>query len=73
MGARPLNLYPRLIRYGLAYIIPITLCSTLSATTFTEGFSPFSLLLAILSLTFLFALARLQWNLDLRRYASASS
>jgi len=73
MGGRPVSLYPRLIRYGFAYVVPVMLCTTLSATVFRDGLSWVQILALGASVGFLFLLTRTQWKMGLRRYASASS
>lgn len=73
LGARPLEVYPKLIQFGLSYIVPIILCTTLSVNIVRHDVRLNHVLALTASSTLLFFAVRMQWKMGLKRYASASS
>lgn len=73
LGARPIQVYPKLIQFGVSYLIPIALCTTISVEVLQSQIIWSHLLLLAGSIAFLLLIIRFQWQLGLRYYESASS
>lgn len=73
LGARPLQVYPKLIQFGFSYIIPVVLCTNLSVSIIKHNVRLSNVLILLGATTFFFLIVRLQWKMGLKRYASASS
>jgi ABC-2 type transport system permease protein len=72
LGARPLQVYPKLIQFGFSYIIPIILCTNLSVNVLKYNASLSNVIILFSSTGLLFVIVRIQWKLGLKRYVSAS-
>lgn len=73
LGARPLQVYPKLIQFGFSYIIPVVLCTNLSVNILKHDVRFVNVLILLGATTLFFLIVRLQWKMGLKRYASASS
>jgi ABC-2 type transport system permease protein len=72
-GRWPISIYPRWLRFGLTFIIPIAFAVTVPAEALTNRLTA-QTLLGTFILTILFvALARLVWILGVRNYSGASA
>ena len=72
-GRWPVGIYPRWLRTGLTFLVPVAFAVTVPAEALTARLTPLTLL-GTLGLTLLFiVLARLVWRLGLRNYSGASA
>ncbi|WP_059360090.1 ABC transporter permease [Parachlamydia acanthamoebae] len=73
LGSRPMQVYPKAIQFGFSYVIPFLLCTNLSVDILKQEFQMKNLMILLFGTCIFFFLVRVQWNLGLKRYASASS
>ncbi len=73
LGSKPLQVYPKILRLGFSYIIPIVLSTNLSVDAIQGNLTINNFLVLMLATSLFFLLVRLQWTLGLRKYSSASS
>lgn len=73
LGARPLQVYPKLIQFGFSYIIPVILCTNLSVDVLKHDARLINVISLLGAIVLFFLVVRLQWKIGLKRYASASS
>jgi ABC-2 type transport system permease protein len=72
-GRYPVGIYPRWLRTGLTFLVPVAFAVTVPAEALTSRLTPLTLL-GTLGLTLLFVvLARVVWRLGLRNYSGASA
>ena len=72
-GRYPVGIYPRWLRTGLTFLVPVAFAVTVPAEALTARLTPLTLL-GTLGLTILFMLlARLVWRLGVRNYSGASA
>jgi ABC-2 type transport system permease protein len=72
-GRYPVSIYPRWLKTGLTFLVPVAFAVTVPAEALTSRLTPLTLL-ATLGLTILFVgLARFVWRLGLRNYSGASA
>ena len=72
-GRYPVGIYPRWLKTGLTFLVPVAFAVTVPAEALTSRLTPLTLL-GTLGLTLLFILlARLVWRLGLRNYSGASA
>lgn len=72
-GRWPISIYPKWLRFGLTFIIPITFAVTIPAEALTNRLTSHTLL-ETLGITILMCiLARLMWFLGVRHYSGASA
>ena len=72
-GRYPVGIYPRWLRTGLTFLVPVAFAVTVPAEALTARLTPLTLL-GTLGLTLLFMLlARLVWRLGVRNYSGASA
>ncbi len=68
-----MGIYPRWLRTGLTFLVPVAFAVTVPAEALTSRLTPLTLL-GTLGLTLLFVvLARVVWRLGLRNYSGASA
>jgi ABC-2 type transport system permease protein len=72
-GRWPVSLYPGWLRFALTFIVPVAFATTVPAEALTGRLSGLTLWGAIGLAGVLFMLARLVWQLGLRRYSGASA
>lgn len=72
-GRWPVSIYPRWLRFGLTFIIPVAFAVTVPTEALTNRLSIQSLLGAFLITIVLIALTRILWILGTRNYSGASS
>jgi ABC-2 type transport system permease protein len=72
-GRWPVSLYPNWLRFGLTFIVPVAFATTLPAEALTGRLGSATLLEAVGLAVLLFGIARLVWQLGLRRYSGASA
>jgi ABC-2 type transport system permease protein len=73
LGARPIQVYPKLIQFGFSYIIPVVLATNLSVKILKHDVRFTNVLILLAATMLFFIIVRVQWKMGLRRYASASS
>lgn len=73
LGARPIQVYPKLIQFGFSYIIPVVLATNLSVNILKHDVRFTNVLILLAATMLFFIIVRIQWTMGLRRYASASS
>ena len=72
-GRYPVGIYPRWLRTGLTFLVPVAFAVTVPAEALTARLTPLTLL-GTFGLTLLFiVLARIVWRLGLRNYSGASA
>jgi ABC-2 type transport system permease protein len=72
-GRYPVGIYPRWLRTGLTFLVPVAFAVTVPAEALTARLTPLTLL-GTLGLTVLFIiLARHIWRLGLKNYSGASA
>lgn len=72
-GRYPVSIYPRWLKTGLTFLVPVAFAVTVPAEALTSRLTPLTLL-GTLGLTLLFVvLARLVWRWGLRNYSGASA
>ena len=72
-GRYPVGIYPRWLRTGLTFLVPVAFAVTVPAEALTARLTPLTLL-GTAGLTLLFIiLARIVWRLGLRNYSGASA
>jgi ABC-2 type transport system permease protein len=72
-GRWPVDVYPRWLRNGLTFLVPVAFAVTVPAQALTDRLTP-TTLLGTLALTLaFFLLARFVWRLGLRNYSGASA
>jgi ABC-2 type transport system permease protein len=72
-GRWPVSVYPRWLRFGLTFIVPIAFAVTVPAEALTGRLTWWGLAVAWIAAAVLFAGARLLWRAGLRRYSGASA
>jgi ABC-2 type transport system permease protein len=72
-GRWPVGVYPRWLRIGLTFLVPIAFAVTAPAEGLTSRLSGRTLVLEAVFALVLFALTRLFWKRGLRRYSGASA
>ena len=72
-GAYPVTIYPRWLRWGLTFLVPVGLAVTVPAQALTDRLRWPTVLLAVIVAVGAAALARFVWMRGLRRYSGASS
>lgn len=72
-GRWPISIYPRWLRFGLTFIIPIAFAVTVPAEALTNRLTAQTLLGTLVLTILLVALARLVWILGVRNYSGASA
>jgi len=72
-GRWPVNIYPRWLRFGLTFIVPVAFATSVPARALAGGLSPAALAGACGLAIALLVLARLFWRAGLRRYSGASA
>lgn len=72
LGARPRQVYPRMIQVGFSYIVPILLCTNLSVKALQHELGLLNMTVLLAAAFFFFFVVRLQWNRGLRHYSSAN-
>jgi ABC-2 type transport system permease protein len=72
-GRWPVSIYPRWLRFGLTFVVPIAFAVTVPAEALTGRLSWWGLGLAWIVAALLFTAARLLWRAGLRRYSGASA
>ena len=72
-GRYPVGIYPRWLRTGLTFLVPVAFAVTVPAEALTTRLTPLTLL-GTLGLTLLFVvLSRVVWRLGLKNYSGASA
>ncbi len=72
-GRWPVNIYPRWLRFGLTYLVPVAFAITVPAQALAGSLGWQTLLGAWAFAAALAVASRLFWRLGLRRYSGASS
>lgn len=72
-GRVPVDVFPRLVRWVLTFVVPVAFITTVPARTILGRSTPDTLLLAFALAAALFFLSSRFWNYALRQYTSASS
>lgn len=72
-GRWPVGIYPRWLRAGLTFLVPVAFAVTVPAEALTQRLTPATLAGAALLAAALLALARLVWRRGLRAYSGASA
>lgn len=72
-GRWPVSVYPRWLRSGLTFLVPVAFAVTVPAEALTGRLTPFTLAGAVALAAALLALSRWVWRLGLTRYAGASA
>jgi len=72
-GRWPVTLYPRWLRIGLTFLVPVAFATTVPAQALAGRLSWQSLAGAYALAALLFAVARLLWRAGTRRYSGASA
>ncbi len=72
-GRWPVSLYPRWLRYGLTFIIPVAFATTVPAEALTSRLTWETMLGAVVAAVVLFMVSRLFWRFGLRHYSGTSA
>lgn len=72
-GRWPVSIYPKWLRYGLTFIVPVAFATTVPAQALAGHISWETILGAFALAATLFVLSRLCWRAGLRRYSGASA
>lgn len=72
-GRYPIDIYPRWLRFGLSYIIPVGFVITVPARGLLGQLHWTSLVMAVILATVVFTAASAFWRTGLRRYSGASA
>ena len=72
-GRWPVSIYPKWLRFGLTFIIPVAFAVTIPTEALTNRLSIQSLVGAFLITIVLLTLTRVVWKLGTRNYSGASS
>jgi len=72
-GRYPVGIYPRWLRTGLTFLVPVAFAVTVPASALTSRLTPLTLLGTLALTVFFIILARLIWRLGLRNYSGASA
>ena len=72
-GRWPVTLYPRWLRIGLTFLVPVAFATTVPAQALAGRLSWQTLVGAFALAAFLLAAARLLWRVGTRRYSGASA
>jgi ABC-2 type transport system permease protein len=72
-GRWPVTLYPRWLRLGLTFLVPVAFATTVPAQALAGRLSWQALTGAFALAALLFAVARLLWRVGTRRYSGASA
>ncbi len=72
-GRYPVSMYRQPLRFGLTWVIPVSLMGTLPAQALTRGVDPVHLVAAAIASAGAIGLANAVWQAGLRRYTSATS
>jgi ABC-2 type transport system permease protein len=72
-GRYPIDIYPRWIRYGLSYVIPIAFVITVPSRSLLGRIDAMGLATAVILAAVTFAAASAFWRRGLRRYSGASA
>ena len=73
LGRYPVTIYRQPIRFGLTYVLPMVLISTLPAQALTRGIDAGEAAFAASACLAMVVVANLAWQAGLRRYTSATS
>lgn len=72
-GRVPVDVFPRLVRWVLTFVVPVAFITTVPARTILGRSTPDTVLVAFALAAALFFLSNRFWNYALRQYTSASS
>ncbi|MGQ0569427.1 MAG: ABC transporter permease, partial [Armatimonadota bacterium] len=72
-GRWPVDIYPRGLRLGLTFLVPVAFAVTVPAAALTARLTPQTLLEAAALAALLLALSRWVWKVGLRHYTGASA
>jgi ABC-2 type transport system permease protein len=72
-GQYPVGVYPRWMRYGLTFLVPIGFAVTVPAEAATDRLTVGTVAIAVTSAIVLGLVSRWVWSRGLRRYSGASS
>ncbi len=72
-GRYPIDIYPRWLRFGLSYIIPVGFVVTVPSRSLLGALHPGDVVAAVLVAGVTFVLASAFWRAGLRRYSGASA
>ena len=72
-GRWPVGIYPRWLRVGLTFIVPVAFAVTIPAEALTSRLTPLVLLGTIVLTVFFAVIARLVWRRGLKNYSGASA
>lgn len=72
-GRYPVSMYRQPLRFGLTWVIPVSLMGTLPAQALTRGADPIHLVAGLIAAAGAIGLANAVWQAGLRRYTSATS
>lgn len=72
-GRWPISLYPRWLRYGLTFLVPVAFATTVPAEALTGRLNGQTLLGALALAIALLVASRLFWRVALRHYSGASA
>jgi ABC-2 type transport system permease protein len=72
-GRWPVGVYPRWLRFGLTFLIPIAFAVTVPAEALTSRLNPSTLLFALLLAIVFLVFTRWFWRRGLKRYSGASA
>jgi ABC-2 type transport system permease protein len=72
-GRWPVSLYPPWLRFGLTFIVPVAVATTVPAEAVTGRLTGATEVWAALSAALLFAASRFFWRVGLKRYSGASA
>jgi ABC-2 type transport system permease protein len=72
-GRWPVSIYPRWLRFGLTFLVPVAFATTLPAQALAGRLNGTTLLETMALATALFVISRLIWRAGTRRYSGASA
>jgi ABC-2 type transport system permease protein len=72
-GRWPVGIYPRWLRLGLTFIVPVAFAVTIPAEALTSRLTPLVLAGTFLLTGFFIVVARIIWRLGLKNYSGASA
>jgi len=72
-GRYPVGIYPRWLRTGLTFLVPVAFAVTVPASALTSRLTPLTLLGTLALTVFFIILARFIWRLGLHNYSGASA
>jgi ABC-2 type transport system permease protein len=72
-GRWPVSIYPRWLRYGLTFVVPVAFATTVPAQALAGHISWEALLGAFALAAAMLVLSRICWRAGLRRYSGASA